>query len=77
MERTKRYQLEKKYMKLVKDILESYEEICIMSVVEPDLGIVELSYPEYQEDDLTMIINDIRSKGISIWEIRGGDNDRR
>ena len=52
-----------------KAILESYEEIAVMTVLDGKRGEMELIYPTCQEDVLTSIMNDMQRFGIQFEEI--------
>gem|GEM_PF-3580407 len=73
IEKTKRFITQKRYMKFLRDIIESYEDVAMMSVIDEDKGLIEFIYPESQEEELTLIIDDLRAKGIELWEIGGRD----
>ena len=53
----------------VKAILESYEEIALLTVVDGGKGIVELICPESALKDLEGIVEDLRSTGILLSEV--------
>ena len=71
-EKTKRYITEKKHMKFIRDILESYEDVAMMSVIDENKGLIEFIYPESEEEEVKNIIHDLRVNGIKLWEIEGG-----
>lgn len=74
-EKVKKYILENRHMKYVDDIFESYEDVCIVSVIDKKLGLIEVIYPESYEEVLNEIVKDLRLNGIDLWEYGGKIDD--
>lgn len=69
-EMTQRVLMDRRYIGFFKAILESYEELAILTVVDGDRGIVELIYPEGAHRDLERIMEDLSSNGILFREVQ-------
>lgn len=72
IEKTRRYITDRRFMKCIKDIFESYEDVCMLSVIEENLGLIEIVYPDSQEGELDRIVEDLRNHGIQLWKVEGG-----
>lgn len=68
MERTKRFFVRRDLIGFVKSILESYEDIGILTVIDGDKGLIEIIYSVFFEDDLMAIIKDLENNGIDFME---------
>ena len=71
MERTKRYIMSREGIGFFKAILESYEEVALMSVLNGKKGEVEVIYPSEAEAVVTAIINDMKRYNIVFTEVQG------
>jgi hypothetical protein len=68
-EMTARVLMDRRHIGYFKAILESYEEVALLTVVDGGRGIVELIYPEGAEDDLRGILEDLKREGILFGEV--------
>jgi hypothetical protein len=68
MECTKRYFVDRKEIGFFKQVLESYEELAIFSVLDGKAGLIELIYPLSSEVHLGKIIEDMGRYGITFRE---------
>ncbi len=59
MERTKRLIINREGIGFFKAILESYEEVGLMTVIDGKTGEIELIYPACAEADLAAIMGDM------------------
>ncbi len=65
-----RYIVDKSNVNIINAIIESYEEVAIVRVVDKNQGIMELYTSSYYEDDVDNIINAIREEyGVMIKEL--------
>lgn len=64
MERTKIFHSRKENMKMINDILESYDELCIIHVLDREKGIIEAIYPANNEDLVSEVLKDLESEGL-------------
>ncbi len=62
-------------MKYLKDIFESYEDVCMVSVIDEVRGLIELIYPASQEEELERIIKDLRASGITLLSFKEEKDD--
>ena len=69
-EMTRRVLMDRRHIGFFKAILESYEEVAILTVVDGSRGIVELIYPEGARCDLERIMEDLSSNGILFREVQ-------
>jgi hypothetical protein len=70
MERVKRFTMDPKGIGFFKAILESYEEIAIMTVLDGKRGEMEVTYPSCQEEVLMAVMADMERFGIHFREAR-------
>ena len=52
-----------------KAILESYEDVGIISVIDGKEGILEITYSAFYHETLQSIINDMKQYGIYLREV--------
>jgi len=65
-----RYIVDKSNVNIINAIIEGYEEVAIVRVVDKNQGIMELYTSSYYEDDVDNIINAIREEyGVMIKEL--------
>lgn len=69
MEKMRRFVMDISAMAVFKAILESYEEVGMISVIDNKRGIIELVYPMFFEDDIEEIMKDVACFGIRFHEI--------
>ncbi len=69
MERIRRYVMKSEAIGFFKQILESYEDLAIFSVVDGRKGLIELIYPSHSEAHLIRIIKDMERYGITFEEV--------
>ncbi|MCX7856982.1 MAG: DUF4911 domain-containing protein [Deltaproteobacteria bacterium] len=75
IEKRRLFLTEKRYMSFLRDILESYEDVCMMSVTDEKQGLIEIIYPDSQEYNLNEIILDLIKTGIPMLEVKEDKND--
>jgi hypothetical protein len=68
MEKVRRFSMDPKGIGFFKAILESYEEIALMTVLDGKEGKMEVIYPACQEQVLTSIMADMERFGILFRE---------
>jgi hypothetical protein len=68
MEKIRRFFLDPKGIGFVKAILESYEDVAIMTVLDGKRGEVEMIYPSSQEEVLAAIMEDMKRFDIVLTE---------
>ncbi len=68
MESVKRLIINRKGIGFFKAILESYEEVGLMTVLDGKTGRIEVTYPSTAETDLAAIMEDMRRFGIIFME---------
>jgi ribose 5-phosphate isomerase RpiB len=71
MERVRRFTIDPKRLGFFKAILESYEEVAIMSVLDGKRGEMKVTYPACQEEILVSIMADMERFGIVFKEAAG------
>lgn len=65
-----RYVVDKSNVNIINAIIEGYEEVAIVRVVDKNQGIMELYTSSYYEEDVDSIINAIREEyGVMIREL--------
>ncbi|MCX8110183.1 MAG: DUF4911 domain-containing protein [Syntrophorhabdaceae bacterium] len=69
MEKTKRFIVRREMIGFLKSILESYEDVGILSVLDGDTGLVEIIYPVFFEEDIMGIMKDMANNGIDYREV--------
>ncbi|HOV90542.1 MAG TPA: DUF4911 domain-containing protein [Syntrophorhabdaceae bacterium] len=69
MEKTKRFIIRREMIGFLKSILESYEDVGILSVLDGSKGLVEIVYPVFFQDDLMNILKDMENYGIDFREV--------
>jgi hypothetical protein len=74
MESSKRVIMNRDAIGFFKAILESYEEVALITVFDGKRGEVELTYPSSLEATVQAIMEDMRRYGITF---EGVDSDRR
>jgi hypothetical protein len=70
MEKIRRFTITREGIGFFKAILESYEEIGIMTVIDGKTGEIELIYPVSAEADLMAIMDDMKRFDILFTEAR-------
>ncbi|MCX7966813.1 MAG: DUF4911 domain-containing protein [Syntrophorhabdaceae bacterium] len=68
MEKVKRLYVGRDSISFIKSVLESYEDIGIVSVIDGDKGLIEVIYSVFFEDDLMAILKDLKNNGINYME---------
>jgi hypothetical protein len=68
MERVKRLTINREGIGFFKAILDSYEEVCLMTVLDGKTGEIELTYPASAEEDLIAIMEDMKRFDIAFVE---------
>jgi hypothetical protein len=68
MEKTRRLIINRERIGFFKAILESYEEVALMTVIDGKTGAIELNYPASAETDLTAIMEDMKRFDIVFTE---------
>jgi hypothetical protein len=68
MEKTKRLIINRERIGFFKAILESYEEIALITVVDGKTGEIELTYPDSAENDLAAIMRDMARFDVTFSE---------
>ncbi len=68
MEKTKRFIIRREAIGFLKSILESYEYVGILSVLDGSKGFVEIVYSVSFQDDLMNILKDMENYGIDYRE---------
>jgi hypothetical protein len=68
METNRRFFLDPKGIGFFKAILESYEDVAIMTVLDGKRGEVEMIYPSSQEEVLAAIMEDMKRFDIVLTE---------
>jgi len=68
MERVKRLMINREGIGFFKAILDSYEEVGLMTVVDGKTGEIELTYPASAEADLAAIMEDMKRFDIVFTE---------
>jgi hypothetical protein len=71
MEKVKAFFMSPEGIGFVKAILDSYEDIGILSVRDGKRGIVEITYSSFFEHDLERILRDMTGYGITVEEVEG------
>jgi hypothetical protein len=69
MERSKRFLMSREGIGFFKAILESYEEVALLTVHDGQRGDVEVIYPEAMEEVVVGIIADMSRFGIIFQEV--------
>jgi len=72
MEKTKRLIVSRDNIGFIKSILESYEDIGILSVIDGEKGLIEIIYSVFFEEDLIAILKDMKNNGIDYMEVNDG-----
>jgi hypothetical protein len=68
MEKIKRFTMDPKGIGFFKAILESYEDVAIMTVLDGKQGEMEVIYPASQEETVVSIMADMERFGILFRE---------
>jgi len=68
MESVKRLMISRKGIGFFKAILESYEEVGLMTVLDGRAGFIEVTYPSTAEEDLEGIMRDLERFDIVFTE---------
>jgi hypothetical protein len=68
MEHVKRYIMDRRDIGFFKQILESYEELAIFSVLDSKTGLIEMIYPEHFEAHIQGLVEDMVRHGIRLQE---------
>ncbi|MBP8625073.1 MAG: DUF4911 domain-containing protein [Syntrophorhabdales bacterium] len=69
MEKIRRFIVRREMIGFLKSILESYEDIGILSVIDGPIGLIEIIYSEFFEEDLIGIMKDMKNYGIDYREV--------
>ena len=69
MEKTKRLVMRRDAIGFFKAVLESYEEVALLTVVPGRRGEVEIIYPACAEETVRSIMKDMVKYGISFQEV--------
>jgi Domain of unknown function (DUF4911) len=69
MERTKRIRMRRDALGFFKAILESYEEVALLTVLDGDKGEAEIIYPSSSEETLELIMEDMARYDILFQEV--------
>ena len=69
MEKTKKVCMRRDALGFFKAVLESYEEVALMSVLDGSKGEAEIIYPSSAEETLKAIIEDMAHYDILIQEV--------
>jgi hypothetical protein len=69
MERSKRVIMPRDGIGFFKAILESYEEVALLTVLDGRRGVVEIIYPSSGEETVTAIMEDMKRYGIVFEEV--------
>jgi len=64
----KRFIMDKRDIGFFKSILESYGDMAIFSVLDGELGLIEMIYPSSSEDEIKAIMADMANYGICFRE---------
>ncbi|HOJ42705.1 MAG TPA: DUF4911 domain-containing protein [Syntrophorhabdaceae bacterium] len=72
MEKTKRLLVRRDAIGFIKSIIESYEDIGIISVIDGEKGLIEIIYSAFFEEDLNAILEDMKENGIDFMEVKDG-----
>jgi len=70
MERVRRLIMNREDIGFFKAVLESYEEVALLTVVDGKGGVVERTYPAAMEDVVGSIILSVGKKGVVFREER-------
>lgn len=68
MEHVKRYITDRRNIGFFKQILESYEELAIFSVLDGKAGLIEVIYPVHAEAHIQNLVEDMVRQGIRFQE---------
>ncbi len=68
MEKVRAFLIDPEGVGFFKAILESYEEVALMTVVDGKRGSIEMTYPACQEGVLEAIMADMKRFGINLVE---------
>lgn len=69
MEKVKRFIINRGSIDFLKSILESYEDIGIISVIDGKNGLIEIIYSVFFENHLLAILKEMKEKGIYFTEV--------
>lgn len=69
MERVRRFIMNREGIGFFKSILESYEEVALLTVLDGKKGEIEVIYPESAEEVVEAIMNDMGRFGIVFREV--------
>jgi hypothetical protein len=69
MEKVRRFIMNREGIGFFKAILESYEEVALLTVLNGKTGEVEVIYPHNVEDVVEAIIKDMERFGIEFTEV--------
>lgn len=69
MEKTKRFIMSRDGIGFFKAILESYEEVALLTVLDGKTGDVEVLFPASCEETVDAIIADMERYGIAFQEV--------
>ncbi len=73
MEKIKRVRMRRDALGFFKAVLESYEEIALMTVLDSKKGEVEIIYPSGAEETLGAIMEDMARYGIVFQEVNNAE----
>ncbi len=75
MEKVRKFFIEPKGIGFFKAILESYEEVALMTVVDGKRGAIEMTYPAAQEETLEAIMADMKRFGVNFQPLQMENSD--
>ena len=56
----KYYRVNRREISFIKFIIEAYEGIAVLTTIDPELGIIVLLVPSGCDEDVDMVINDLK-----------------
>lgn len=71
MEKIRRFKTSSHHIGMLKAILDGYEFLAFLSVIDGSRGLIELSYSAMVEDTLVSVLESLRSQGIVLEEVAG------
>ncbi len=70
MERVRRLIMDRKEIAFLKAVIESYEELGLLTVIDGRRAEVELTYPASSEDVVSALLDDLAKSGILFEEVK-------
>jgi hypothetical protein len=68
MEGSKKFRTKGKDIAMIKAVLDGYEHVALLSVLDGKSGLIELSYPLGTEETVLHILKSLRDEGIGLEE---------